>query len=93
MVEVFQFWINSISSVVNWVFRVEVIDEPKITLGMFLLGFAFIGLILYFILGSDFFPGHINLGNNSNSSRDNYVPRHSPGNAGKDFSTRESRYR
>lgn len=78
MIEVFKFWINHISLVVNWIFKVVLIPEPRITLGMFLLGFAFLGVVLYFIIGTDFFPGHINISSNSNrSSNDNgYQPRH-----------------
>ena len=88
------FWTSIISRCVSWLFSIQINTNPNITLGMFLLGCAFIGVVLYFILGSDFFPGHINVGGSSKSaSNDNYVPRHAPGNAGKDFSTRESRHK
>ena len=90
------FWISIISRCVSWLFSIQINTDPDISLGMFLLGCAFIGVVLYFILGSDFFPGHINVGSGSNSrtsSDSNYVPRHAPGNAGRDFSTRESRHK
>lgn len=82
-----------ISRVVGWIFTIKINNNPDITLGMFLLGCAFIGVVLYFILGTDFFPGYINVKTSDGGSKDNYVPRHAPGNAGKDFSTRESRHK
>ena len=93
MVQVFDFWIDIISTCVNFLFTLKINENPDITLGMFLLACAFIGVIIYLILGTDFFPGHINLSSNSNSNNNNQIPRHAPGNAGRDFSTRESRHR
>ena len=92
--QAFSFWISVISRCVSWLFTIQINSNPDITLGMFLLGCAFIGVILYFILGSDFFPGHINIGGGSRTvDNDNYVPRHAPGTAGQNFKTRESRHR
>ena len=97
MGNVFSFWIGVISTCVNFLFSLKINENPDITIGMFLLACAFIGLAIYFVLGTDFIPIFgFNRGSgssNSNGSDNNYVPRHSPGNAGKDFSTRESRHR
>lgn len=92
--DVFSFWISVISSCVNFLFTLKINNNPDISFGMFLLGCVFIGLVLYFILGTDFIPlGGFNKSSGSNASNDNYVPRHAPGTAGKNFSTRESRHR
>ncbi|MBQ9072126.1 MAG: hypothetical protein IJY25_03105 [Bacilli bacterium] len=95
MNQVFSFWINMISKCVSWLFTLKINSNPNITLGEFILAFAFIGIVLYFILGTDFIPGlgfTKNIGTNNNSN-DNYKPRHAPGNAGQDYSTRESRHK
>ena len=94
---VFSFWIGVISTCVNFIFTLKINENPDITFGTFLLACAFIGLALYFILGTDFIPMFISNKNsnssNSGNSNSNYVPRHAPGTSGKDFSTRESRHR
>lgn len=92
--DVFKYLISNISSCVNWLFTLVINESPRITLGTFLLACAFIGIVLYFIFGTDFFPGHINLGANiGGNSNTNYQPRHSIGSAGKDYSTRVSRHK
>lgn len=88
--DVFKFLISNISKCVEFLFTIKINNNPNISLGMFLLACCFIGVVIYFILGTDFVPNFIN--NRNNGSRDNYNPRHSIGNAGKDFSTRESRH-
>lgn len=93
MVQVFDFWIDIISTCVNFLFTLKINENPDITLGMFLLACAFIGVIIYLILGTDFFPGHISLSSNNTSNNNNQIPRHLSGTAGRDFSTRESRHR
>ena len=93
--EVFPFLISMISKCANWLFTLVINESPRFTLGEFLLACAFIGIVIYFIFGSDFFPGHINIGSarKNSDSNDNYQPRHAPGTAGKDYSTRESRHK
>lgn len=94
--EVFPFLIDLISKCANWLFTLVINENPRITLGTFILACAFIGVVIYFIFGTDFFPGHINIGSNSakyNNDTDNYKPRHEPGAARKDYSTRESRHK
>ena len=96
MGQVFSFLIGIISKCVSWIFTLKVNDNPNITLGTFLLACSFIGLVIYFVLGTDFLPGNINFGSKGakyNNDTDNYKPRHAPGNAGKDYSTRESRHK
>lgn len=39
-----------------FLFTIVINYNPRITLGEFILGCAFIGVILYFIFGADFFP-------------------------------------
>ena len=53
---VFPFLIKIISKSVNWLFTVQINDSPKITLGQFLIGCAFIGIVIYFFGGTDFVP-------------------------------------
>lgn len=93
--EVLDFWIGVISTCVSWVFNLELNSNPSITFGEFLLACAFIGIVLYFILGTDFIPGlgSFKNGGSSQNSNNNYQPRHAPGSKGKDFSTRESRHK
>ena len=92
--QVFPFLINVISKCANWIFTLTINNNPHITLGQFLVACAFIGIVLYFIFGTDFFPGHITFnGVKSVRSNDNYQPRHETGYAGKDFNTRESRHK
>lgn len=75
--EVFSFWIGLISTCINFLFSLKINENPDITIGTFLLSFAFIGAVIYFIFGSDFFPGHINLNsNNNNNSNNGYQPKH-----------------
>jgi len=78
LANVFSFWIGVISTCVNFLFSLKINENPDITIGMFLLGCAFIGLAIYFVLGTDFIPlgGFNKNSNNSNSSNDNYVPKH-----------------
>lgn len=92
MTEVFNFWIDVISSCVNFLFTLKINENPDISLGVFLLACAFIGVVIYLILGTDFFPGYIRLGSNNNSNS-NYQPRHAPGTGGNDYSTRISRHK
>jgi len=91
MLEVFSWMSKSFGRIVGFVFNdFVVIDSPRVTLGTFVLAFAVIGLVIYFLLGSDFSPF---MGwSLPNKDKDNYKPRHAPGNVGKDFSTRESRH-
>lgn len=92
--EVFPFLIQHFSRIVNFVFNLPIDKKYNITLGMFLLTCAFIGIVIYFIFGSDFFPGHIGLGSRSNNS--NYQPKHAPGNTrtyDSNYSTRVGRHK
>ena len=95
--EVFPFLIDLISKCANWLFTLVINENPRITLGTFILACAFIGVVIYFIFGTDFFPGHINIGSNSakyNNDTDNYKPKHSQGNTktySSNYSTREGR--
>lgn len=91
---VLSFWIGIISSWVSWLFTLKINEDPDITIGMFLLGCAFIGVVITLILGTDFIPFGFGSSRNSSSNSDsNYVPRHAPGNGGKDYSTRVSRHK
>lgn len=98
--EVFPFLAKTIGMCFEFLFSLEINKNPSITLGNFLLACAFIGLIIYFILGTDFIPNlshATNIKRSSgikyNNNTDNYQPRHAPGTAGKDYSTRESRHK
>lgn len=82
MGRVFTFWIDTISTFVKFLFTLKINENPDITIGSFLIACAFIGLIIYFILGTDFIPmlgGSV--GSSSSKSTDNngYVPRHAKG--------------
>lgn len=76
---VFNFLISIISKSVEWLFTIQVNDSPKITLGMFLIGCAFIGYVIKFILGTDFVPLNIFNHNSGGSSNDSYQPKHVSG--------------
>ena len=76
---IFPFLIQYFSRIVNFIFNLPIDKKYNITLGAFLLTCAFIGIVVYFIFGSDFFPGHIGSSLNKNSnktSNNNYVPKH-----------------
>lgn len=60
---VFSFWIDLISKCVNFLFTLKINENPDITIGMFLLGVAFIGVAIYFIISLSAAKGSI--GNNS----------------------------
>lgn len=66
--KVFPFLIQYFSRIVNFIFNLPIDKKYNITLGSFLLTCAFIGIVVYFIFGSDFFPGHIRLNSNNNSN-------------------------
>ena len=91
---VFEFWSKVVSNIGSWLINDFVINEsPRITFGQFFLACAFIGVVLYFILGTDFIPGlSLSFHRDKSNSNTNYQPRHAPGNAGKDYSTRVSRH-
>lgn len=93
MKEVIYFWIDILSRCVQWLFSIQIIEEPNISFGMFILACAFIGIVLYFILGSDFFPGHIGISSRVNNNYSNYAPRHGPGSSNVDFSSRVNRHK
>ena len=95
---VFSFWIGVISTCVNFIFTLKINENPDITFGTFLLSCAFIGLAIYFVLGTDFIPlGGFNKGSSSSSSgnsNDGYQPKHAPGNTrtySSNYSTRAGR--
>lgn len=91
--DLFPYYIEQFGRIVNFVFNITINESPKITLGEFVLTCSFIGIVVYFIFGSDFFPNMSSFGRRfSFNSSSNYKPRHSPGNGGKNFSTRESRH-
>ena len=76
---VFSFWIGVISTCVSWLFTLKINENPDITIGMFLLGCATIGLAIYFVLGTDFIPNISftrSLDSKSSNGNDNYQPRH-----------------
>lgn len=49
---------------INWIFSLEINDNPKITLGVFLLACFFIGFAIFFLFKSDFFLPILNNGAN-----------------------------
>ena len=63
--EVIPYFITQLSKIINFVFNLKINENPSITLGEFLLTFAFIGLVIYFIFGSK-----IDIGNFGNSDKD-----------------------
>ena len=79
MGQVFSFWIGVISTCVNFLFSLKINENPDITFGTFLITIAFIGLCIYFILGTDFLP-NFSISKNSNSTTNNtnngYQPKH-----------------
>ena len=78
MGNVFSFWIGVISTWVSWLFTLKINENPDITIGMFLLGCAMIGLAIYFVLGTDLIP-NITLTrsiDSNNSSNNGYQPKH-----------------
>lgn len=72
--EVLNYLISNISFCVNWLFTLVINESPRITLGTFILACAFIGIVLYFIFGTDFFPGHIDMPDVS--FKREYYPKH-----------------
>ena len=54
--QVFPYLIEQFSRIINFVFNLPINENPNISLGQFILGLAFIGLIIYFIFGNNFFP-------------------------------------
>ena len=54
--DVFPVIISYFSKVLNWAFNIVINETPRITLGMFIISAMFIGLVIYFIFGTDFFP-------------------------------------
>lgn len=65
---VFSFWIDLISRCVNFLFTLKINENPDITIGMFLLAVAFIGVAIYFIISIPSAKGSI--GNNSGSGKE-----------------------
>ncbi len=63
--EVIPYFITQLSKIINFVFNLKINENPSITLGEFLLTFAFIGLVIYFIFGSK-----IDISNFGNSDKD-----------------------
>lgn len=90
--KVLKFLIDSIASVVTFLFTIVINDSPKITLGEFLIACFIIGLILYFLFGTDFIPGFTLSPSSNKKEPVSYKPRHGKENVGNDFSTRESRH-
>ena len=80
MGNVFSFWIGVISSWVSWLFTLKINENPDITIGMFLLGCATIGLAIYFVLGTDLIPNITFTrsidSKSSNSGNSGYQPKH-----------------
>ena len=69
--EVFSFWISVISRWFSWLFTLKINENPEITIGGFLLACAFIGVVLYTLLGTDFFPGHLAVSVDNSVNREN----------------------
>ena len=70
--EVFPYLIRQFATIVNFVFNLKINENPTITFGEFILTFAFIGLVIYFIFGSDFVPNISftrNINRSSNSKK------------------------
>ena len=55
---VFSFWISIIGRWTAWLFTLKINENPDITIGGFLLACAFIGLVLYFLIGAEHLPFH-----------------------------------
>jgi len=94
LIHILDFLVKTIATSFNWVFNLVINDSPRITLGVFLLSCAFIGIVIYFFCGTDFFPGHINFNSSKNNSNNNYQPKHSSGNTrsySSNYSTRVGR--
>lgn len=51
--EVIPYYITQLSKIIEFVFNLKINENPSITLGEFLLTFAFIGLVIYFIFGAN----------------------------------------
>lgn len=51
MIDIFRFWISIITKCISWCFNLIIDKTYNITLGEFILSFAIIGLVIYFIFG------------------------------------------
>lgn len=51
MIDIFRFWISVITKCINCCFNWVIDSTYNITLGEFILSFAIIGLVLFFIFG------------------------------------------
>lgn len=49
LVEAFKYFIHMLSTCITWVFNLQLIENPSITFGQFLLGFAILGLVILLI--------------------------------------------
>lgn len=73
--EVIPYFITQFSRIVNFLFNLKINENPSITLGEYILTFAFIGLVIQFIFGANINIGNfgnsdINKGNSGNSDKD-----------------------
>lgn len=81
--QVFPYLIEQFARIVDFVFNLKINENPDIVLGEFILTCAFIGVVVYFIFGSDFFPNMVHIKDSSvkNASKmtknyDGYEPKH-----------------
>ena len=49
LIDAFNFIITMFSSIVMWVFSLELMSEPRITVGHLILAFAILGLVILLI--------------------------------------------
>ena len=49
LVDALNFFISLFSSIVSWVFTLELVSDPTITVGHILIGFATLGLVILLI--------------------------------------------
>lgn len=74
--QVLGLWFSWISRWISWLFTLKINTNPDISIGMFLLGCAFIGIIIKFIFGTDFIPLNFGSKSVSNNNSGGYEPKH-----------------
>lgn len=75
------FLILSISRVCHFINVIKINDDPTIYLGEFLIACLFIGVVLRFLFGTDFFPTATDVRalawkNLKSNNKANYEPKH-----------------
>lgn len=49
LIDAFKFFIHNLSTIITFVFNLQIIENPSITFGQFILGFVLLGLVILLI--------------------------------------------